>query len=198
MESEHCVKHRFKYLLVLAILMFQTPLCFSKDALNVVVLPDPFGCHQLGIDYALTESSTLGIIGTNECRSDRPTYGSSNNQVNNTFSRILIPWRYSMRGAFNNGYFAQAMIGVEKSNFRSTAGSSAGVTFADAGFHVGYQWFWKSGFNVSVLGGVAFLAKISANKDIVPSESNGVVEFFDKNTKDNVHPGVGIVFGWSF
>jgi hypothetical protein len=198
MKDGSCMKNGFAHLLAFVLLMVQTPLCLSKDVLNVVLLPDPFKCHQLGVDFAITENSTLGIIGAKECKSDRPTYGSSNSNVDNTFSRILIPWRYSTEGAFNDGYFMQAVFGAEKSEFRSDAGSTADVTFADIGFYGGYQWFWSNGFNVSALVGVAFLAKRSLDKNIVPSESGDVVEFLDKNTRTNAHPGIGIILGWSF
>jgi len=180
-------------------LIFQASSCFSKDSINISLIPDFFNCHHhFGLEFSIHENSTLGIIGTNKCTSDRPTYGDSNSKVNNTFSRIFIPWRYSMKGAFKDGYFIQTMIGIENSKFKSETGSSADVTFIDLTLHGGYQWFWGNGFNVSALAGVAFLKKTNLTKNIVSNESDDVVDFLDKNTKSNAHIGVGVIFGWAF
>jgi len=87
---------------------------------------------------------------------------------------------------------------MEKSRFKSDLGSEAEVTFMDIVFSVGYQWFWGNGLNVSVIGGPAFLIKNSVNKNLSQNESSDVIKFLDKNTKSNVHAGVGVLLGWSF
>jgi len=180
-------------------LMFQTSLCFSEDSINFIVVPDLFNCHHhFGFELEILENSTLGILGSAKCKSDRPTYGDPNSKVNTEFSRIFIPWRYSFLGAFKDGYFIQTMVGVENSEFTSEAGSSADVTFIDLTFHGGYQWFWRGGFNVSALAGVAYLKESSLDINIVQNESSDVAEFLDKNTKSNVHIGIGVIFGWLF
>ena len=187
------------YLFSFLYLVFQSSLCFSKESFNVTLIPDLFNCHHhFGLEFAISENNTLGIIGTDKCTSDRPTYGDSNNKVDNTFNRIFIPWRYSFNGVFRDGYFIQTMIGMEKSRFKSEAGSRADVTFHDLTFHGGYQWFWDSGINVSALAGVAILKRSSLTKNIVPDETDDVVKFLDKNTKSNEHIGVGVIFGWAF
>ena len=190
---------KFLYLLSFLYLVCQSSLCFSKESLNVTLVPDFFNCHHhFGFDLAINENNTLGIMGTDKCTSDRPTYGDSNNKVDNTFNRIFIPWRYSLKGAFRDGYFVQTMVGVEKSRFKSEAGSRADVTFIDLTFHGGYQWFWDSGFNVSALAGVAILRRNSLTKNIASNENVDVIKFLDKNTKSNEHIGVGVIFGWAF
>ncbi len=180
-------------------LLFQSGLVFSKGSFNLSILPDPvFNCHQLGFDAAITDKSSLGVLARYQCNSDRPTYGSPNKDVKNTFSRILIPWRYSFNGVFEDGFIMQLSLGMEKSRFKSDLGSEAEVTFMDIVFSVGYQWFWGNGLNVSVIGGPAFLIKNSVNKNLSQNESSDVIKFLDKNTKSNVHAGVGVLLGWSF
>ena len=183
------------------LLLFQSSLCLSADSINVVLMPDSFNsfkCHHPGIEFKISQTSTLGVFGRLDCESDRSTYGDTNDDVTNTFSRIFVPWRYSKGGAFKNGSFIQTLIGIEKSKFRSVLGSKADVTFVDFAFHYGYQWFWENGFNISVLGGVAYLVKTSSDKDITQNESDDVIGFLDKNTKTNIHPGAGITIGWKF
>ena len=180
-------------------LMIHSSLCVSKESFNITLIPDVLYCHHhFGVEYAINDNNTLGIIGTGKCTSERPTYGDSNSQVDNTFNRIFIPWRYSFEKVFRDGYFIQTMIGIEKSRFKSEAGSIADVKFYDFTFHSGYQWFWDSGFNISALAGVAILKRRSLTKDISSNENNEVVRFLDKNTKSNEHIGVGIIFGWAF
>jgi hypothetical protein len=184
--------------LVLAWLMlFQASRCLAADSVNLVFLPDPFACHQLGLDARVTERSTLGVLGRSGCHSDRPTYGQPNDAVTNTFGRLLVPWRYSRRGVFRDGFFLQAAVGMEKHEFRSERGSSADVTFADVAFHAGYQWFWSNGVNISILGGAAFLIEQSSTSDISGNERADVVDYLDKNTETNLHGAAGAVFGWA-
>ena len=191
--------NKLLYLFSFLYLVFQSSLCFSKESFNVTLIPDFFNCHHhFGLEFAISKNNTLGIIGTDKCTSDRPTYGDSNNKVDNTFNRIFIPWRYSLKGVFRDGYFIQAMIGMEKSRFKSEAGSRADVTFYDLIFHGGYQWFWDSGFNVSALAGVTILKRNKLTKNIASNETDDVVKFLDKNTKSNEHIGVGVIFGWAF
>lgn len=182
-------------------LCFQSSLCLSADTINIIILPDSinsFDCHQPGIEFKISQNSSLGAIGRLDCATDRSTYGKTNDDVTNTFSRIIVPWRYSFNGTFRDGSLVQALVGIEKSEFRSTLGSKADVTFVDFAFHYGYQWFWKNGFNVSALAGVAYLVKTSSEIDIVPTENSDVIGFLDKNTKTNVHGGAGILIGWKF
>lgn len=188
----------YSRIVLLSLVLLLPEWCFSKDTVNLVFLPDVFNCHQLGIETVLSGKNTLGAIGRSGCHSNRPTYGSANDSVTNSFSRILVPWRYSPNGGFEDGYFLQALVGLEKSRFASQLGSTAEVSFLDVGFHVGYQWFWGNGFNVSVLGGAAFLNKRNSTVAIGQNEEKDVVEFLDKNTKTNVHGGGGIIVGWSF
>lgn len=121
-----------------------------------------------------------------------------NNQVTNIFNRILIPWRYSPYGAFNNGYFVEALVGVEKSEYKSVAGSSANVSFIDTGVWLGYQWFWHNGLNISAVAGVAHLTTISLDKSISPTESSDVSDYLDQQTSTNTHMAGGVFFGWAF
>jgi len=187
-----------KRFVLMSILIFSPGLCFSKDFLNFTLLPDLFKCHQLGVEFAITEKSTLGLIGRGSCKSDRPTYGKSNDNVRNNFSRILVPWRYSKNGVFTDGYFVQSLVGLERSKFSSELGSSANVTFLNVAFQFGYQWFWSNGLNVSVMGGPAFLVESGSSKNIVINEQDNVVDFLNKNTKTNVHGGAGVIIGWGF
>lgn len=187
-----------KKLIFMSFLLLYSGLSFAKDTINLVLLPDPYNCHQIGVDAAITENSTLGLIGRSGCKSDRPTYGSPNNDVRNTFSRILIPWRYSLNGAFKDGFFFQSLAGLEKSNFKSDLGSSAKVTFYNIAAQVGYQWFWDIGFNVSVLAGPTFLIEKESSKNVAQNEQEDVVKFLDNNTKSNIHGGAGVIVGWNF
>ncbi len=182
-------------------LCFQSISSLADDAINAILMLDSFNsfdCHHPGVELSVSQNSSVGVLGIFDCDTDRSTYGETNDNVTNTFSRILIPWRYAKGGVFKTGPFMQALIGMEKSEFRSTLGSRADVTFVDFAFHYGYQWFWDNGFNVSVMGGVGLLVKTSDEKDIVQNESNDVRDFLDKNTKTNIHPGAGVVMGWRF
>ena len=52
--------------------------------------------------------------------------------------------------------------------------------------------------NISTIAGGALLFKNNSDKNILPGESNEVVDYFDKNIKTNIHLGFGIIFGWAF
>lgn len=179
-------------------LLFQAGLSYASDSLNLMLLPDPYGCHQVGVEMGINANSTLGVLGRGSCESDRPTYGAMNEDVENTFSRILVPFRYSFSGVFKDGYFVQGLAGLEKSEFKSSLGSTSNVTFASFAAHGGYQWFWKNGFNISLMGGVAYLQNIETSESIVGGEDSDVVKFLDKNTKANIHGGGGVFMGWLF
>lgn len=190
-----------KQWIVFCLLWIVSSSCLSADFINIIFLPDfsnSFECSEPGVEFKVTDNSTIGILGTFDCDSIRPTYGSTNDQVSNTFSRGLVPWRYSWKGAFTDGAFIQALIGVEKSKFRSDLGSTANVTFIDLGAHFGYQWFWKNGFNISVLGGIAYLVETSSDQKLEPGESQDIIDYLDKNTDSNVHGAFGAIIGWKF
>ncbi len=175
--------------------------CLSAEWINVILLPDSFNafdCHQPGVEFKVAEKSSVGILGRFDCDTDRSTYGSTNESVSNTFSRVLIPWRYSRKGAFQDGTLIQALVGVEKSKFRSALGSKADVTFVDFGLHYGYQWFWSSGFNVSAMAGVAYLVETSSSQEIAQNETSDVIDYLEKNTETNIHGGIGVILGWVF
>lgn len=173
----------------------------SASAFNIILLPDltkSFKCHQPGVEFPIADTQSLAVLGVINCNSDRSTYGDTNDNVTNSFSRLLVPWRYAWNGVFKDGQLIQFLIGVETSEFSSSLGSEAEVTFMDFGLYYGYQWFWQNGFNLSLLGGLAYLVKTSSSKNIAPGETNDVIDFLDKNTKTNVHGGAGIIFGWKF
>lgn len=187
--------------ILISSLVIQPGLCLSADSINVVLMPDSFNsfkCHQPGIEFQITQNSIIGVVGILDCESDRSTYGDTNDDVTNDFSRIFVPWRYSKDGAIKDGSFVQALVGIENSKFSSTLGSKAEVTYIDFAVHYGYQWFWKSGFNVSALAGLAYLVKTRSTEDIAPTESSDVIEFLDKNTKTNIHGGAGFMLGWKY
>jgi hypothetical protein len=187
--------------IIFCLLLLQAGACLSADAINLVLLPDSFNsfkCHQPGVEFQVSQTSTLAVFGRLDCESERSTYGDTNDEVTNTFSRIFVPWRYSKGGAFRDGPFMQSLVGMERSRFKSVSGSTADVTYVDFAFHYGYQWFWNNGFNVSVIGGLALLVKTSSDEEIVQNENNEVIDFLDKNTRTNVHPGAGFIFGWKF
>ena len=196
-NGEYC-KNNLNRLVLICFLFFQSGVCFSDDSINLIILPDQFECHQLGFEVKLNNNNTLGAIGRYECESDRPTYGSTNDNVQNTFSRIVFPWRYSKNGAFKDSFFLQSLVGLENSKFKSTLGSEVEVTFIDLALHLGYQWFWNNGFNVSAMAGLAFLFENSVNKNIVENESSDVVDFLNENSESNIHAGIGVIIGWSF
>lgn len=194
----------FKYLLVFSFLLFQTSLSIAQDSINFSVGPDPTThCHQYRVDVAITKNSTLGVMPSYNCtdRPNRPNNDGSmviNSQVTNKFNRIIIPWRYSPYGALNNGFIVEAIIGVEKSEFKSASGSNANVSFIDTGVWLGYQWFWQNGFNISAVGGVVRLSRISLDKSISPIESSNVSDYLDQQTSTNTHAAGGIFIGWLF
>lgn len=121
-----------------------------------------------------------------------------NSQVTNKFNRILIPWRYSPHGVFSNGFFVEALVGVEKSELKSAAGSSANVTFIDTGVWLGYQWIWHSGLNISTVVGLAHLSQSGVDKNISPTESSDVRNYLDRQTSSNTHMAGGAFLGWAF
>jgi hypothetical protein len=195
----------FTYLLVASFSLFKTSLCLAspEHSFNFSVAPDlTTHCHQYDVDVAISENSALGVMPSYKCkdRPDRPSNGSMriNSQVTNTFSRVLIPWRYAPHSAFHTGYLAMAFVGVENSEFNSDAGSSAKVSFIDTGVLFGYQWFWPNGFNVFAGGGVAHLMRSSLDKSISPTESSKVSDYLDEQTSTNTHLGGGVFFGWAF
>jgi len=170
----------FLAVVLTVVLIFQTSLCFSKEFINISLVPDPSpSCSQLVFDFAVTENSTLGVSPAS-CNSNRPTYGKPNSAVRNNFNRIIIPWRYSPNGVFKDGYYVMATIGVEKDEFTSASGSTANVTFMGTSIHTGYQWFWRNGFNVTFLISASHLARHSLSKSISPTESGDVVDFLGK------------------
>lgn len=192
----------FKYLLVSSILLLPT-LCFAKGSINFSVAPDPVTyCHQYRVDVSITKDSTLGVMPSFNCtdRPSRPINGSMviNSQVTNTFNRIIIPWRYAPHGAFIDGFIVEAIIGLEKSELKSASGSSANVSFFDTGVWLGYQWFWRKGFNISAVIGGANLTRISLDKSISPAEGSNVSDYLDEETSSNTHQTAGVFFGWIF
>lgn len=121
-----------------------------------------------------------------------------NSQVTNKFNRILIPWRYSPYGVFSNGFFVEALIGVEKSELKSASGSSANVTFIDTGVWLGYQWIWHTGLNIAAVAGINHLTQNSIDKNISPAESSNVSDYLNQQTSTNTHVGGGVFLGWAF
>jgi len=164
---------------------------------NLLLLPEQY-CFQAGIEKKVSDKHTLGVIGRFNCNSERPTYGSNKDDVDNKFSRILVPLKHSFNGAFNQGAFIQGMIGIEDSKFKSNLGSNADVIFLNLSVHGGYQWYFRNGFNISVLGGIAHLQKLSSSKQISGNETLSGIDFLNKNTETNTHAGAGILLGWLF
>lgn len=190
-----------KYFLVAAFLLLQTPLCFasSEDSINFQFAIDPFyHCNEYNIEVAVTKNSSLAINGAPECNSNRPTYGPPNSSVSDKFNRGGLLWKYAPHGVFNDGVFMFAAVGMQTSEFKSTAGSTANVSFIDYGISLGYQWFWKNGFNVSAFVSAAHLAQNSLNQSIAPTESPDVRTFLDQQTSTNSHVGMGWIWGWAF
>lgn len=72
------------------------------------------------------------------------------------------------------------------------------VSFIDTGVLFGYQWFWRNGFNISGLIGVAHLMRNSLDQNISPNESNSVSDYLDQQTSTNNHIGGGMFLGWVF
>ncbi len=121
-----------------------------------------------------------------------------NSQVMNKFDRILIPWRYFPHGAFNNGYFMEAYMGMEKSELKSVEGSSANVTFIDTGVWLGYQWIWHTGLNIAAVAGINHLTQHRIDKNISSTESSNVSDYLNQQTSTNTHVGGGVFLGWAF
>jgi hypothetical protein len=190
-------KKIFVNLIVILVFYSYSSISYSGTDYNLLLLPDPFDCHQMGIEKSITNKTRLEILAVANCDSDRPAYGKANDNVSNSFSRILIPWTYS-KSAWRDGYFTKVLVGVEHHEFESTLGSTANVTFTDISAHFGYQWFWQNGLNVSASLGAAYLYKNSLDKTIDTNETSGVVDFLDKNTKTNQHLALGIILGWVF
>lgn len=190
----------FRNLFTLLLLLQASP-CFAQDTINISVLPViPLACTQLDIGVAVTQQSTLGII-PSSCNADRvstPTGGASPN-IRNQFNRVLGEWKYAPDGAFNDGFFVGAVLGIENDQFNSPAGSTADVYFAAGGVMTGYQWFWENGFNITWVFSAAHLEQISLNNyNIVPSESIDVINWLQTNTSSNTHFGMGPILGWAF
>ena len=184
---------------VIWIVIFQSPFCFSQNSTNIIVVPDPlYSTHHFGLELAATKNSRLGLMAGYKRDSDRPTYGESNDNVTNTFSRVLIPWTYSKNGAWEKSFFITGLVGLENDRFDSVAGSSADVIFINLGLLAGYQWFWHNGLNISAMFGRAFLIENRSDKNISANESSDVIEYLNKNTKTNNHFAGGIVLGWAF
>ena len=90
------------------------------------------------------------------------------------------------------------MVGIEDSKFKSNLGSSTDVTYLNLSVHGGYQWYFKNGFNVSVLAGIAHLQKLNSSKQISGNETLSVIDFLSKNSETNTHGGAGVFVGWLF
>ncbi len=194
-----------KYLLVTVVLLFQTTFCFAQDIINFSVAPDlTTHCNQFRADVAITKVITLGVMPAIDCanRQDRPDSVSGsmvmNSLVTNKFNRILIPMRYSPYGSLRNGFFVEALVGAESSEYSSVAGSTANVTFIDTAAWLGYQWFWQNGLNFSAVIGRAHLIRNSLDKSISASESSTVSDYLDQQTSTNTHTASGMFFGWAF
>ena len=99
---------------------------------------------------------------------------------------------------FNDGYFFDVGVGAESNEFRTTAGSTANVSFIDTGGHGGYQWFWDNGLNISALLGVGHLMRDSLDQSISPAESISVKDYLSQQTSVTTHIGFGVIFGWAF
>jgi len=194
-NGSNSVKNILKLFWVM-LLIVQMKISHAEEY-NLVLLPEPY-CTQAGIEKKVSDKHTLGVIGRFNCNSERPTYGSKNDDVENKFSRILVPLKHSFNGAFNQGAFIQGMIGIEDSEFKSNLGSNADVTYLNLSVHGGYQWYFRNGFNISVLGGVAHLQEISSSRQIAGSETLSVTDFINKNTETNTHVGAGVIVGWLF
>lgn len=184
--------------LLACVLFMQMSVSHADKAINMIVLPDLFSCHQIGGEIPMTSKTTVGVLARTGCHTKRPAYGKSNTDVRNTFNRVLIPLRYAKEGVFQDSVFIQTLIGAESHHFRSTLGSRSRVVFAELALHAGYQWFWSSGFNISVLAGVAVLIKNHSKNDVVDTETESVKAFLNKNTATNTHGGAGVIFGWKF
>jgi hypothetical protein len=194
-NGSNCVRNILKLFWVM-FLIVQMKISHAEEY-NLVLLPEPY-CTQAGIEKKVSDKHTLGVIGRFNCNSERPTYGSKNDDVENKFSRVLVPLKHSFNGAFNQGAFIQGMIGVEDSEFKSNLGSNADVTYLNLSVHGGYQWYFRNGFNISVLGGVAHLQEINSSRQIAGSETLSVTDFINKNTETNTHVGAGVIVGWLF
>ncbi len=187
----------FKCLSISVMLFFHTALCFAQDSVNLQILPDPTThCTQLWGEVAITTNSTLGVMPAS-C-SNRPTVGTINNQVSDSFNRISFSWKYSPHGAFKDGYFLMAGAGVETHAFSSVAGSTANVTYIDTGLFYGYSWFWRNGLNCSVGLGVAHLMPVTVGKSISTTETSTVSDYLDQQTSTSTHMGTILALGWAF
>jgi hypothetical protein len=189
----------YEYLLVSAFLFLQTSLCFAEKSINFSIVPDRSpDCSQLVVDVAMSEHTSLGISPLS-CNSDRPAIAMApNSNVRNQVNRIVVPWRYSPRGVFKDGFYFMASLGIENDQFNSTAGSTANVFFLGSSLHTGYQWFWKNGFNITLIFSASHLTQMSLDRTTSPTESPDVVDFLDQNTSSNTHYSVGPLFGWAF
>lgn len=192
----------FKYVAVFSLLLLPTSLCFARsgELIDIQVFPDPLThCHQYFVDVALSKNSALEVNGAPECISDRPTfYGSPSVTFTNKFNRAMLAWKYAPQGLFKDGYFVDPQIGVETDEFKTAAGSSANVRFIIIGVHLGYQWFWSNGFNMSAGLGLGHLMRDSLEQSISATESSNGVDFLDQQTRTNTHPGVLWYMGWAF
>ena len=164
---------------------------------NLILLPEPY-CSQAGLEKKMGEKITLGVLARFSCDSPRPTYGSNNDDVDNQFSRVLIPLRYAFSGVFTTGPIVQGMLGIENSKFTSRSDSKVEITFLDFSILDGYQWFFTNGINLAALAGIAHLQELSSDRKIAAAETTPVADFLDKNAKTNTHFGVGVVLGWAF
>jgi hypothetical protein len=187
------------------LLFLQSTLCIAESgaSANVSISPDPSTlCHQYRVDYAVAERSTLGLMLAYDCanRPNRPVSGSMdmNSGVSNTFNRIVVPWRYAPHGVLRDGYFVDALVGVERAEYKTTAGSDANVHFFDVALGLGYQWFWHNGLNVSVFAGAAHLMRQSGGVNISATELAGTTEYLKQQTSTNSHLASGAYVGWSF
>ena len=185
------------YLPALATLL-APPNCIAQGIFNLILLPDPFSCHQVGLEIAVSDNNRLGLLGVAACKSNRPTFGSPHPDIDNSFSRLLLPWTYTRNSAWTDSFFIKPIIGRESHRFRSKKDSNAEVVFMDYTVQAGYQWFWKNGFNITTSGGLAYLARSRLKKTITSDEDQSVIRFLDDNTETNVHAGIGVILGWLF
>lgn len=193
------------FLTAALLMVFQSSQSFAGDGsfANISIAPDPTTrCHQFKADYAISERSTLGMTVAYDCsnRPSRPVNGSMemNSDVSNTFNRILVPWRYAPQGVSRDGFLVDAMVGMERAEYGTSAGSSANVRFFDVAVGLGYQWFWQSGLNASVFAGAAHLMRQSGETNISATEVATTSDYLSQQTRTNSHLASGAYLGWSF
>ena len=76
------IKTAYRFVFV-TFLFIYAGMCHSSGSVNVILLPDPYSCHQAGIEFQTNEKNTLGLLGRLDCFSVSAKFSPPYSLLNN-------------------------------------------------------------------------------------------------------------------